>query len=192
MHGRKHTIKKGSEFNTLVKPLYGEEAKALHLQELDDGAIKIHGKTHEILQDAISLESALLNFEEYCLEHNYKKTKWGAPIPAGYNIAGYDMPILQRDYKRLGKEVPLNPAFFVDAMQISWLFFENNKEVNSLSQDNLIRGYMGYKDPEGMSGHDALADVLASCEVITRYLRLFRGVATKTKFAGALAPKEDG
>lgn len=187
LHGRKHTIKEGAEFNCLVKPLYGEECSKAGLQELDDGAIKIHGKTHEILANAITLESALKNFTEFCLEHNFRKTDWTAPIAAGYNINGYDLPILKRDYERTGLKYPLHPVFTIDAMQISWLFFENNSEVKSLSQDNLVRGYMGYKDPEGMAAHDAMGDVKASTEVTRRYLKLIRGVAAKTVFKGALS-----
>lgn len=157
------------------------------MQELTDDAIRIHGKSHELLADAPSLESSLKNLSEFALEHNFKKSDWGSLIATGYNINGYDIPILKRDYARIGLKYPFHPIYTVDAMQISFLFFENNTEIKSLSQDNLVRGYMGYKDPEGMLAHDAMSDTIASAELSCRYMKFIRNASSKTKFKGALS-----
>ncbi len=187
VHGRTLKIKEGSEFNLLCKPLYGEEAATAGLEELSDGAIKIHGKTHEILKDQPPIETVLKAFVSYVKQHNFKGTKWGAPLSCGYNTIGYDTPILKRELEKIDLDWPFHPIQQLDMMQQSAVLFENNPEVNSLSADNLIRKYMGYRDPEGMKGHDALADVIMTAEYAIKYLNLMRGVCAKTKFAGAFS-----
>jgi DNA polymerase III epsilon subunit-like protein len=187
IHGRKLTLKRGSEFNLLCKPLYGEEAAKAGLEELSDGAIKVHGKTHAILADQPPIETVVKAFISFIKQHNFKGTKWGAPISCGYNQVGYDTPILKRELEKLGIDWPFHPIYHLDMMQQSFVLFENNEAVQSLSADNLIRNHMGYTDPEGMSGHDALADVIMTAEYAIKYLNLMRGVCSKTKFAGAFA-----
>ena len=178
---RRLEIMQGTEFNILIKPLYGGEAKAEGLEELSDGAIGIHGKTHAILEESgVSLETGLSNFLSYVNDKNYSKTKWKAPIAAGYNIIGYDLPILNRDLARTKLENPFHPVYQIDVLQQMFLLFENNKNVTSLSADNLIRRYMGWKD-EG-SSHDALGDVIMTAELMCKTMRLLRKVASTTRF----------
>lgn len=181
IHGRKLEIKAGSEFNCLVKPLYGEECAKAGLQELGDEAIKIHGKTHEMLKDAMSVKSGLENFKEYVDSHNYKKTSWTAPIPFGYNSVGYDHPILDRELQSNNIDYFFHPIYKLDALHFMWAFFENDKDIRSLSGDNLIRGHMGYSKGEA---HDALSDVIMTAEVICKTLHLIRTTSSKIKFKG--------
>lgn len=174
-------IKEGSEFNCLVKPLYGEECAKAGLEELGDGAIKIHGKTHEMLKDAMSVKSALENFKEYVDSHNYRKNAWGAPIPVGYNSVGYDHPILDRELATHSIPYFFHPMMRLDAIHFMWAFFENDKTVNSLSADNLIRKKMGYAKG---TAHDALSDVIMTAELVCKTLHLIRNTAAKVKFDG--------
>ena len=183
--GRRLEIIPDSEFNILVKPLYGEEAAKAGLDELTDGAIRIHGKTHAILEkDGVSLESALTNFKAYVDSHAIKKGQWSRPISAGYNIINYDHPILRRDLQKCNLDWPFHPRDIVDVMQIMGLFFENDKNVSSLSADNLIRGHFGYNKGQA---HDALGDVIMTAEVLCKSLRLIRKAAANTKFEGCFA-----
>lgn len=178
---RRLEIIEGTEFDILVKPLYSDSAKAMGLEELSDGAIKIHGKTHELLAEkGVSFESAMANFVEYVNSHNPAKTKWKAPIAAGYNINNYDSVILKRDLARCGLDNPFHPIYAVDGLQFMFGLFENDKNVTSLSADNLIRRHMGWKD-KGAS-HDALSDVIMTAELLCKTLRLMRKVASKTVF----------
>lgn len=180
--GRRMEIIPNSEFNILIKPLYGEECAKAGLEELSDGAIKVHGKTHELLAEkGVSLESALTNFLSYVGSHAAKKGQWSRPISAGYNIVNYDHPLLRRDLKRHGMEWPFHPRDIVDVMQLMGLFFENDKNVGSLSADNLIRGYFGYNVGKG---HDALADVIMTAEVFIKSMRLIRKTVSNVKFEG--------
>lgn len=48
---RRLEIIEGSEFDILIKPLYGEEAEALDLEEITQGAIAVHKKGHDLLAE---------------------------------------------------------------------------------------------------------------------------------------------
>lgn len=181
IHGRRLEIKEETKFNTLVKPLYGAECEAAGLQELTDDAIRIHGKTHEMLENAPSLESALKNFKDYVDDKNYKKNSWNAPVAVGYNIIGYDIPILERDLAKCKLEPFFQPVYRVDMLHYMFGLFENCKETHSLSADNLIRKYMGYSKGEA---HDALSDVMMTAELFCRVFKYFRKSAVYTKMKG--------
>lgn len=183
---RRLEIIEGSEFDVLIKPLYGEECAKAGLQELTDGAINIHKKGHALLAEkGVTLETGLSNFVSYVNTHNYGKTKWKSPIPAGYNINGYDTPILKRDLARTGLSSPFHPSISIDVLQLMWMFFENDKNVTRLSADSLIRKHMGWKD-KGES-HDALGDVVMTAEVLIKSMRLIRKAVGTVKFENCFA-----
>ena len=183
---RRLEIIEGSEFDVLIKPLYGEECAKAGLQELTDGAINIHKKGHALLAEkGVSLETGISNFVSYVNTHNYGKTKWKSPIPCGYNSNNYDIPILKRDLVRTNQAYPFHPSISVDVMQLLFLFFENDKNVTRLSADSLIRKHMGWKD-KGES-HDALGDVIMTAEVLIKSMRLIRKAVGTVKFENCFA-----
>ena len=194
IHGRKLDIKPGSEFNSLMKPIFDEdECQKLGIDPLQDGAVAVHGKTQEILETAPSAKSVWENFTEYVNQHNYKGTNFTAPVSVGYNIRGFDSIIVNRlcseqpynygpiNKKRGGQDI-FNRIHMIDMLDIMFSLFENNKNVNSLSADNLIRGYMGYKDKG--HAHDALSDVLMVAELFCKVQRMLRYTASKRNFKG--------
>lgn len=183
-------IKQGSQFQTLVKPLYGEEAAQANLEELSDAAIKVHGKTHEMLESAPDAHSVIKNFVNFVNQYNWKGTDFSKPIAVTYNGIGFDLPIIERYFKKFGFENPFHRIYKVDMMDHMFTTFENDKNVNRLSLDNLVRGYMGYKDPDGMKGHDAMADVLLLHSLFERYMKLIRKLNKNTKFAGAMSDRK--
>lgn len=175
-----------SEFQILVKPLYGEEAAKANLSELTDGAIAVHKKTHKLLEEeGVSAESAIQNFVSYVNNYNTSKQKWKSPIASGYNIISYDNNIINRDFARFNVSNPFHPVYSYDLLQQMFLFFENDKAINSLSADSLIRKYMGWKD-EGQA-HDALSDVKMTAELLIKSLRLIRKSVSRVKFEGCFA-----
>ena len=187
VHGRSLNIIPGSEFSCLMKPLYGEEAKAEEVDELQDGAIKVHGKTHEILSDAPNIESVIKNFCEHINQYNWKGNNWGKPIPVHYNGTNFDTVILKRYCEKFKIDYPFHPIHKVDMMDHMFALFENDKSIKSLSLDNLVRGHFGYKDPEGMAAHDAMADVKLLHELFKRYMNLIRKLNKTTTFEGSMA-----
>lgn len=178
-------IKSGSEFDCLAKPLYGEEAAQAGLEELSDGAIRVHGKTHEMLSKAPSIHGVLKNFVEYINRYNWKSTRWTNPIGVTYNGIGYDKPILDRYLKEYGLPDPFHPIYKVDMMDHMWTLFENDSEVAKISLDNLARGYMGYEDTEH-GAHDALGDVYLLHTLFDKYMKLIRKANRTTKFKDSL------
>jgi DNA polymerase III epsilon subunit-like protein len=180
------SVKAGSEFNCLAKPLYGEEAAAANVEELGDGAIKVHGKTHEILETAPSAESTVKNFVEHIAKYNPKGTAWFKPISVTYNGIGYDTPILKRYLDEYNLDWPFHKIYKVDMMDHMYTLFENDKEVSKISLDNLVRGYMGYNDTEH-GAHDALGDVYLLHTLFNRYMKLVRKMSRKTEFKDSMA-----
>lgn len=192
---RKLEIIPGSEFESLMKPvLDDDECERLGVDALTDGAIAVHKKTREILANAPETKAVWENFVDYVNRYNYKKTNFTAPISMGFNIDNFDSVIVQRlcsqdPYnfgpvnKKNGKQDVFSSFMSIDMMKNSFILFENNKEVNSLSADNLIRGYMGYED-QGQS-HDALSDVIMTAEYYIRYQKMIRNLVAKKNFKGA-------
>jgi len=174
IHGRKLEVIPNSEFQSLIKPIFDEKDCAkFGVDPLEDGAVAVHGKTEAIL----------------------KKTAWYAPIAVGHNIRGFDMPIVQRiccnepwgygpKDKDGRRQTLFNPINIVDTMDLMFCCFENNKEVNSLSNDNLVRGYFGYSKGQA---HDAMDDVLMTAELFCRTLKWFRSRSSTTKWKDSMA-----
>ena len=194
--GRKLEIIQGSEFQSLIKPIFDEEeCKRLNLDPLEDGAVAVHGKTQEILSTAPDLKAVWSNFTDYVNSYNYKGTNWTAPISVGYNIKGFDSIIVDRicskdpynfgptDKKRGGQDL-FNRIHSLDMLDFTFALFENNKDVTSLSADNLVRGYFGYDKGKG---HDAMEDVIMTAELFCRVMKMIRAMASKKNFKGSMA-----
>lgn len=195
VHGRKLEIKPDSEFSSLIKPIFDEEeCKKLNLDPLDPGAVAVHGKTEAILADAPNLKSVWSNFCDYVSEHNFHKKSWSAPIMAGYNIRNFDSLIIDRicneepwkygPYDEKFKCQGLfQPIHAIDLLDFMFAMFENDKSVNSLSADNLIRGHFGYAKGEA---HDALSDVIMTAELFCRTMKWIRHRSAKTTWRDSM------
>lgn len=193
IHGRKLEIKPNSEFESLIQPVFDEsECEKLGLDPLQPGAVAVHGKTAEILSSAPSAKSVWNNFTEYVNEHNFRGNNWSAPISVGYNIRGFDSIIVDRlcgsapynfgPADKNNRQDLFNRIHMIDMLDFMFSLFENNKDVKSLSADNLIRGYMGYKD-KGQA-HDALSDVIMVAELFCRVQKMLRYTASRKKWKG--------
>lgn len=196
VHGRKLEIKEGSEFQSLIRPVFDiEKCKKLNIDPLEDGAVAVHGKTEEILREAPSVESVWKNFTDYVNQFNFKGSNWSAPISVGYNIKNFDSVIVNRlcasapykfgpiDNKR-GEQDLFNRIHSIDMLDFMFALFENNKDVNSLSADNLVRGYMGYSSGQA---HDAMSDVIMTAELFCRTMKMLRTTASRKNFKNAFA-----
>jgi DNA polymerase III epsilon subunit-like protein len=198
IHSRTLEIKPNSEFNSLVQPSFDSGFCEEHdLDLLQDGAVKVHGKTEAMLKKAPSLKSVWANFIDYVNEYNYKGTNWTAPIAMGYNSKSFDFPILDRvmlddpwgygpSNKQGDRQDLFNKYYSVDVMDMMFNLFENDKNVNKLSADALVRGHMGYSKGQA---HDAMGDVMMTAELFCKTQRDIRGFAKKKKFKDAFATK---
>ncbi len=186
-----------SEFNINLKPEALDEDPN-HQYDVD--LLEFHAKAQkctatEVLENWKHYPSQkqswtqFVNYLEKYHSRSSRKSRFSAPIAAGYNILRFDMPIVDRvalKYKNVGKDKSNNifhPRDKIDLMHLMFLWFENNEDIKSLSLDNM-RDYFGMSKD---NAHDALGDVLDCAEILMRFLRLHRNQAKKIKFRNAFA-----
>jgi DNA polymerase III epsilon subunit-like protein len=177
----KCTIIEGSEFNSLIKPLSDKDAEKQGLTPIQDDALQVNKKTREELALAPELENVWNNFTAYV--KNYQKGKnsnWNAPIPVGFNIAKFDLVIVDRLAKQYGpwddkeeRQKLFHPIYYKDMMQDFFSWFENWNQIKSYSQASLLE-LAGITDLG--DAHDALVDVKGCAEAFTRFLKLYRNI----------------
>ena len=93
--GRNFRLK--GEFNSEIwAETDDDKAIKKGLGPIEDGALKVTGKTREGIAQAPKPKAVWKKFCAFVDKYNWKGTSFFAPIPAGYNILGYDM-IIGRD-----------------------------------------------------------------------------------------------
>ena len=75
------------------------------------------------------------------------------------------------------------PRDVVDVLNLVFYWFSSNNELKSHSLDSL-RDYFGITK-EG--GHDAIKDVKDTAEIMIRFLKLHKKMASKIQFKGSFA-----
>lgn len=125
-----------------------------------------------------------VNYLDKYHSRSSKKSQFSAPIAAGYNINRFDLKIIDRlsqKYNNVNKENTSDifyPRDIIDVMNLVFYWFEHNPDLKSYSMDNL-REYFGI-DKEG--AHDAIKDVKDTADIMIRFMKLHRNVASKVKF----------
>jgi DNA polymerase III epsilon subunit-like protein len=194
IHARKLTLQPGGTFNSEVRPIIDDEkAIAAGFDPIEDEALEVTRKTREGLAKAPLPKTVWKKFNKFVDKYNWKGTSFSAPIASGYNINGYDMPIVERychmygpiDEKK-GKQKLFNPIFTMDLMQHIYCWFENNADVKGYSMDYL-RDYFGMSSD---NAHDALQDVKDTANILIRFLKMQRNLSKKIKFEKAFANGE--
>ena len=191
IHGRKLTIQPGGYFESLIRPeLDYEKAIEMGVDPIEDEALAVNGKTREELAKAPSAKTVWKKFANFVNKYNWKKTPYFAPIPAGYNIIGFDLPIVQRLCeqhgpvdKKTGKQTLFNKIHKIDMLDTVWMWMEYNPDIKSLSMDSM-------RDLLGMSkenAHDAMQDVKDTANLMIAFMKLHRRIAPKVKFEKAFA-----
>jgi DNA polymerase III epsilon subunit-like protein len=186
-----------SEFNINFKPeLLDKDPN--HEYEID--LLEFHAKAQkrtstEVLDNWKNYPSQkqswsqFVNYLDKYHTRGSKKNMFSAPIAAGYNILRFDLNIIDRlanKYKNTGKDKSNNifhPRDKIDLMHVMFLWFENNKDIKSLSLDSM-REYLGISKD---NAHDALKDVTDCAEILIRFMRLHRNQAQKIKFRNSFA-----
>lgn len=191
IHGKSLNIKTNGVFNSEMKPILDdEEAIAAGLDPVEDEALDITRKTRKALAKAPTPKYVWRKFAKFCGMHNWKGTSWFNPIPAGYNINNFDMPIVERmcqEYgpvdKKSNKQDIFHKIYKIDLMDTVYMWMENQPKVNSISMDSM-------RDMMGMSkenAHDALQDVYDTAEILIKFMKLHREISPKVKFEKAFA-----
>ncbi len=161
------------EFSSLCRPekmeLVSEEALAVNKIKRED------------IEKAPPIKLVWQELVEFVSRFNSKKNDWCSPIPAGYNIVDFDLPILRRMNAAHGpkgdKTVLFNTYKRFDLRDTLFLWFENSKQPENFKLDTL-RDYFGISKNDS---HRALKDVIDTAEISIRFLKLHRRLVTSGK-----------
>lgn len=157
---------------------------------IDDESLRIIKRTREEIETYPPSSIAWPSFVNWVNKYNKgkggKPTPYAAPISAGYNIIGYDLPIVRRYAKRYNvgwdadrqDQKVFNQLYTIDLLQHMWLWFENNSEIPNLKFDT-IREYMGFSQEAKDGAHDALNDSIDAVAIVTKLLKLSRFMTDK-------------
>lgn len=189
LDGRNLSVK--GTFNSEICPILDDDqAIAAGLDPIEDGALKVTGKTREKLAEAPSLKSVWSKFIKFVDQYNWKKDPFFSPIPVGYNIIGFDMIIINRLCKELGPwdkskdhQKLFSKVYKVDLMDNVFMWTESDPSFKSISMDSL-RERMGLSFD---NAHDALQDVKDTANIFIKLLKTHRSVYQNIEFEKAFA-----
>ena len=192
LDGRNFKLK--GSFNSEIRPVLDDE-KAIEMgfDPLEDEALKITGKTREALAKAPMPKTVWKKFCNFVDQYNWKSTQFFAPIPAGFNIIGFDMIIVDRLCKAYGpydkdrgQQKLLNKIYKVDMMDNMFMWTEGDPSIKSISMDSL-RDRMGLSKE---NAHDALQDVKDTANIMIKFMKTHRAVYRNLKIDKAFADGE--
>lgn len=191
VHSRSLNIIPGSEFCTLIRPTDVDSVsdEALSINKLCVGEGKTGGLPYNPDRDTLKappLDIVWDQFAAYLKKHNWKNNSWGAPVPVGYNIIGYDLVIFDRVCRDLNKhwdkERQQNTLFNsfskVDLMHTCWMFFEDDPKVPNIKLSTICE-LCGIP---AANAHEALVDVKNSATLLIKFLNLHRRISKKIKW----------
>ncbi len=160
-------------------PIYFESLmRPLDFDKLEDRALEINRKTREELAEAPLQGIVWKQFADFCKQYTLggKSDSWSAPIPAGYNINGFDMVLVNRlcethgMLNKDGKQSIFHTVHSHDLMPIITHWFNGQKEPTKYNMDAL-RDYFGMSKE---NAHDALQDVKDTAAILSRFMKLTR------------------
>ena len=169
---------------TLIKPA---DFKQIQPAAMAKNNIKI-----EDLENAPEESTVFEQFKEFCQIFQPSKSKWEAPISAGYNIKTFDNIIMHRlclQYKHVDKDrhpllfMPMHTYDLADYVRIWMESVSNGPEGYSLEA---VREFFGLST-EG--AHRSMADVQDTLTILSRLVLFQRKLVTNNleKFRKAFA-----
>ncbi len=178
MNPRTYEIIEQSEFYSLVKP---DDPDAV-----EQGALDVNKLTMEEIMNAPPADVIWNKFANYLSRYRTQGNSWGNPIPAGYNIVGFDIPIAERYAARFGqmsagKQNIFHPRDRLDVIHdcLRWTF--STGVINSLKLDD-IRDYLGMSK-EG--AHNSLCDAQDTAAILQRFMGVYKNLGPKLKLKNA-------
>ena len=187
-------LKLKGTFNSEIRPILDDE-KAIEMgfDPLEDEALRITGKNRDDLAKAPMPKTVWKKFCNFVNQYNWKGTQFFAPIPAGFNIIGFDMIIIDRLCKAYGpydkereQQKLFNKIYKVDMMDNMFMWTEGDPAVKSISMDSL-RDRMGLSKE---NAHDALQDVKDTANIMIKFMKTHRSVYRNLTIDKAFADGE--
>jgi len=181
----KNNLTTVDEFASLVQPR--------NFDALEDKALEVNGLTREQLREAPLPEVIFPAWAKWIQQHNTKadKSSWGAPIPTGWGIDNFDIPIFNRYCKEFGhwdekwnSRTLMNPVFTFDVMKSIWLIGNNLPGLKNVKLVTVLE-YMGMSTEEIEKGaHDASWDTKWTANVAIRYLKFMKHITSYNSASG--------
>ena len=192
LDGRNFKLK--GTFNSEIRPILDDEkAMEMGFDPLEDEALRITGKNREDLAKAPMPKTVWKKFVNFVNQYNWKGTQFFAPIPAGFNIIGFDMIIVNRMCKAYGpydkdrqQQKLFNKIYKVDMMDNMFMWTEGDPAIKSISMDSL-RDRMGLSKE---NAHDALQDVKDTANIMIKFMKTHRSVYRNLKIDKAFGDGE--
>lgn len=189
LDGRNFKLK--GKFNSEIRAVVDDDkAIAAGLGPIEEGALKVTGKTREGIAKSPQLKTVWKKFCAFVDKYNWKGTPFFAPIPAGFNIIGYDMHIINRLCKEFGpwddkreQQKLFSMIYKIDVMDNVWMWTEGDPNVKSISMDSM-RERMGLSSD---NAHDALQDVKDTANIMIKFMKTHRAVYRNLKIEQAFA-----
>lgn len=186
------TLKKKGEFNSEIRAITDDQkAIELGLGPIEEGALKVTGKTRASIDQAPALDVVWSKFVDFVNKYNWNNTTFSAPIACGYNIINYDMIIINRLCKQFktyydeerNQQKLFNQVYKVDLMDTMFLWTEGDPSIKSISMDS-VRERMGLSKD---NAHDALQDVKDTANIFVKFALTHRQVYQKITIDKAFA-----
>lgn len=185
------SLKPNGTFNSEIRPILDDEkAIAAGFDPIEDEALKITGKTREALAKAPQLKTVWNKFVSFVNKYNWKGTSFFAPIPAGFNILGFDMIIINRLCQQFGqyddktnRQKLFHMIYKIDVMDNIFMWTEADPDIRSISMDSL-RDRMGLSKD---NAHDALQDVKDTANIMIKFMKTHRAVYRNMNIEKAFA-----
>jgi DNA polymerase III alpha subunit (gram-positive type) len=179
------TFKTMSKFESLMKP---EDFDAL-----DPKALEVNGITKEQLEKAPEAKVVFPEFCEWIRKFNVTRDNgfWGAPVPCGYNINGFDIVLFDRYCQKFNfwdenqnRQTIMFPLNRLDIFDMMWLFLRTNSDVKSMKLVSLLE-YCGITKEEIEAGaHKAEWDVDMTSRFAVKFLQLAKYLTTVSEHTG--------
>lgn len=176
-------IIKGSEFTSYIKPVLDPaECEKLGLEPIQEEALKVNNIKLDEIKDAPAMEEVWKRFCNHLSNYTTGTGDWGKPIPCGYNITSFDLPIINRLCKQYGnwnkdREVGnvFHPRDILDLMNIIWLNHEDDGSTFSISLDNTRKFF----NLTSEGAHTSDADCLHTAAILIKWLNWYRSTMKK-------------
>jgi len=137
-----------------------------------------------ILNEAPNAKIVWNKWVGFMKKYTKGKTSFMAPIPAGFNVRGFDLPITDRYCKKFGpwdkkydNQALFSSVYIFDVMDHMWFWTENidDEEVKTaLKMSENVLPWMGVKAKELEDSHDAMTDVKWVCKLGLKLLKTQR------------------
>lgn len=193
IHSDKLTLKPGGIFNSKIQPVFDDEkAVSLGLDPVEDEALAINNLTREELAEAPPTKVVWDNFVTWVKKYNYRNSVYTAPIPCGYNIVNFDMPIINRlanqygPVDKDGRQTVFSQVYKIDFMDIFFYHTEHNRNVQKRKLGDIM-DFMGYPKGQKTGLHNAVDDVRHTANLLIKHLRHTRAESENIKWGTTFA-----